>query len=90
MARAVDFQLQGKRALVSGSTAGIGFAIARALAAEGASVIVNGRSEQRTAAAVSAIRDSGLPDADVRGIAADLGGAEGCAKLGHVVRAPLE
>ena len=81
MPGAVDFQLQGKRALVSGSTAGIGFAIARALAAEGARVIVNGRSEQRTAAAVSAIRDSGLPDADVRGIAADLGSAEGCAKL---------
>jgi NAD(P)-dependent dehydrogenase (short-subunit alcohol dehydrogenase family) len=77
----VDFQLLGKRALVSGSTAGIGFAIARELAAEGASVIVNGRTEQRTSAAVAAIRDSGLPDADLRGIAADLGSAEGCAKM---------
>jgi NAD(P)-dependent dehydrogenase (short-subunit alcohol dehydrogenase family) len=83
MAAGVDFQLQGKRALVSGSTAGIGFAIARALAAEGASVIVNGRTEARTAAAVSAIRDSGLPDADLQGIAADLGTAEGCAKMVH-------
>jgi NAD(P)-dependent dehydrogenase (short-subunit alcohol dehydrogenase family) len=81
MARAVDFQLQGKRALVSGSTAGIGWAIARALAAEGATVIVNGRTEQRTSAAVQAIRDSGLPQADVRGVAADLGTAEGCAKV---------
>ncbi|HET7538848.1 MAG TPA: SDR family NAD(P)-dependent oxidoreductase [Polyangiaceae bacterium] len=77
----MDFQLQGKRALISGSTAGIGFAIARALAAEGASVIVNGRTEERTAAAVRAIRDSGLADADVRGIAADLGTAAGCEKL---------
>ncbi|MET0791391.1 MAG: SDR family NAD(P)-dependent oxidoreductase [Polyangiaceae bacterium] len=77
----MDFELRGKRALVSGSTAGIGFAIARALAAEGASVIVNGRSEERTAKAVAAIRASGLPDADLRGIAADLGTAEGCAKL---------
>lgn len=77
----VDFQLQGKRALVSGSTAGIGWAIARALAAEGATVIVNGRTEQRTAAAVKAVRDSGLPQADVRGVAADLGTAEGCAKV---------
>jgi NAD(P)-dependent dehydrogenase (short-subunit alcohol dehydrogenase family) len=77
----MDFELRGKRALVSGSTAGIGFAIARALAAEGASVIVNGRGEERTAKAVTAIRESGLPDADVRGIAADLGSAEGCAKL---------
>jgi NAD(P)-dependent dehydrogenase (short-subunit alcohol dehydrogenase family) len=67
---AVDFQLQGKRALLSGSTAGIGFAIARALAAEGASVIVNGRTEARTQAAVAAIRDSGLPEAAVRGVAA--------------------
>ena len=77
----MDFQLQGKRALVSGSTAGIGFAIARALAAEGARVIVNGRTEERTSAAVRAIRDSGLPDADVRGVAADLGTAAGCAQL---------
>ncbi len=77
----MDFELRGKRALVSGSTAGIGFAIARALAAEGASVIVNGRSDGRTAKAVAAIRESGLPDADVSGIAADLGTAEGCAKL---------
>ena len=44
-------------------------------------MIVNGRSEQRTAAAVLSIRDSGLPDADVRGVAADLGSAQGCAKL---------
>jgi NAD(P)-dependent dehydrogenase (short-subunit alcohol dehydrogenase family) len=80
----MDFELRGKRALVSGSTAGIGFAIARALAAEGASVIVNGRSEERTAKAVAALRAAGpggVPDADVRGIAADLGTAEGCAQL---------
>lgn len=77
----MDFELRGKRALVSGSTAGIGFAIARALAAEGASVIVNGRTAERTARAVATIRESGLPDADVRGIAADLGTAEGCAKM---------
>ncbi len=81
----MDFDLRGKRALVSGSTAGIGFAIARALAAEGASVIVNGRSEERTSKAVAAIRGSGLADADVRGIAADLGTAEGCAKMVSLV-----
>ena len=43
----MDLQLNGKRALVTGSTAGIGFATARELAAEGASVIVNGRSFER-------------------------------------------
>ena len=41
----MDLQLRGKRALVTGSTAGIGFAIAEALAREGATVIVNGRSQ---------------------------------------------
>jgi len=81
MPRAVDFQLQGKRAVVSGSTAGIGLAIARALAAEGATVIVNGRTEERTSAAVRAIVDGGVANAEVRGVAADLGTAEGCAKL---------
>ena len=80
----MDFELRGKRALVSGSTAGIGFAIARALAAEGASVIVNGRTEERTAQAVAAIRE-GLPDADLQGVAADLGTAQGCAKIVQAV-----
>ena len=48
----MDLQLDGKLALVSGSTAGIGYAIARTLAQEGAHVIVNGRSQ----AAVGATR----------------------------------
>ena len=50
----MDFGLTGKRAVVSGSTAGIGFAIAAALAAEGAQAIVNGRTEARVTAAVRA------------------------------------
>src|SRR5580658_7493594 len=48
----MDLQLNGKTALVSGSTAGIGLAIAQALAREGASVIVNGRTEERVQAAM--------------------------------------
>lgn len=50
----MDLQLQGKRALVTGSTASIGWAIARELAAEGASVILNGRDPARLAAALVA------------------------------------
>jgi NAD(P)-dependent dehydrogenase (short-subunit alcohol dehydrogenase family) len=72
----MDLGLKGKTAVVSGSTAGIGFAIAAALAAEGASVVVNGRTEARVAAAVEAVR-RGAKDAEVRGIAADLGTAAG-------------
>ncbi|HWB58285.1 MAG TPA: SDR family oxidoreductase [Chthoniobacteraceae bacterium] len=55
----MDLQLKGKRALVSGSSAGIGFAIAKALANEGASVIVNGRSAVRTKVAAKTITDNG-------------------------------
>lgn len=76
----MDFGLQGKQALVTGSTAGIGWATARALAAEGAHVVVNGRKSERVEAAVAKLRRE-LPGAQVQGIAADLGSAEGCAQL---------
>jgi NAD(P)-dependent dehydrogenase (short-subunit alcohol dehydrogenase family) len=52
----MDLQLKDKRALVSGSTAGIGFAIAGALAREGAAVIVTGRSQQGVDAAIDKLR----------------------------------
>jgi NAD(P)-dependent dehydrogenase (short-subunit alcohol dehydrogenase family) len=76
----MDLQLRGKRAFVSGSTAGIGLAIARELAAEGAEVIVNGRTAARVDAAIAAVR-ADAPDAEVRGVAADVGSAEGCARI---------
>jgi len=76
----VDLELRGKRALVTGSTGGIGYAAARALAAEGAAVIVNGRTQERVDQAVSRIRES-VPDAGVRGVAADLGSLAGCDAL---------
>ncbi len=66
----MNLQLKGKTALVSGSTAGIGLAIATALAAEGASVIVNGRTQKRVD---SAVKQSGA----AHGIAADLGAEAG-------------
>ncbi|RZI67760.1 MAG: SDR family NAD(P)-dependent oxidoreductase, partial [Variovorax sp.] len=52
----MDLKLTGKLALVSGSTAGIGYAIAAALAAEGARVIVNGRTQASVDAAVASLR----------------------------------
>ena len=67
----MDLQLKGKLALVSGSTAGIGFASARALAAEGARVIVNGRTEARVAEAAEKIRRA-HPAAELELFAADL------------------
>lgn len=69
----MNLQLEGKRALVTGSTAGIGFAIAEALANEGARVIVNGRTQKRVDEALAKLKG------DVQGIAADLGTAEGAA-----------
>ena len=76
----MDLGLRGRRALVTGSTLGIGFAAARQLAAEGASVIINGRSAERVDEAVGRLR-AAIPDADVQGIAADLGTADGCARV---------
>jgi NAD(P)-dependent dehydrogenase (short-subunit alcohol dehydrogenase family) len=72
----MDLQLENKRALISGSTAGIGYAIAEALAQEGAHVIVNGRTQQRVASAIKRINDT-KPRGRVDGLAADLGTADG-------------
>ena len=74
----MDLGLAGKTAVVSGSTAGIGLAIATALAAEGAPVVINGRTEARVAAAIKRIRGE-VPGAQVDGVAADLGTQDGVA-----------
>jgi NAD(P)-dependent dehydrogenase (short-subunit alcohol dehydrogenase family) len=76
----MDLKLDGRTAIVTGSTAGIGLAIAVALAEEGARVVVNGRTPARVAAAVRAVR-ARAPEASVDGVAADLGTAEGAAAL---------
>jgi NAD(P)-dependent dehydrogenase (short-subunit alcohol dehydrogenase family) len=68
----MDLQLTGKTAFVSGSTQGIGYAIAAALLGEGAEVIINGRDDARLRKAVGTLR-AAFPDATVSGIAADLG-----------------
>jgi NAD(P)-dependent dehydrogenase (short-subunit alcohol dehydrogenase family) len=72
----MDLRLTGKIALVTGSTAGIGFAMAKSLASEGAHVHVNGRTQERVDAAVAAIR-SHVAAAKVDGIAADFSSSTG-------------
>lgn len=77
----MNLQVAGKHALVTGSTAGIGYAIARALAAEGARVAVNGRDEGGTHSAVERLRRELGASADVHACAADLADAAGCARM---------
>jgi NAD(P)-dependent dehydrogenase (short-subunit alcohol dehydrogenase family) len=71
----MNLKLENKTALVTGSTAGIGFAIARSLAAEGTRVIVNGRTEERVSEAIASIRKS-HPNAKLEPLAANLANAE--------------
>lgn len=76
----MDLGLTSKLALITGSTAGIGFATAEALAREGARVIINGRTSARVDAAVTQLRKS-LGRADIQGLAADVATAAGCASV---------
>ena len=72
----MDLQLSDKRALVTGSTAGIGLAIGSTLAGEGATVIINGRSEKRVAEAIENIRQK-HPHAKLEALVGDLSKLEG-------------
>jgi NAD(P)-dependent dehydrogenase (short-subunit alcohol dehydrogenase family) len=76
----MKIDLTGKTALVTGSTAGIGHAIAKGLATTGAEVVVNGRSQAKVDAAVAALTKA-VPGAKLRGVAADVSTAEGCKAL---------
>jgi NAD(P)-dependent dehydrogenase (short-subunit alcohol dehydrogenase family) len=76
----MDLRLSDKTAFISGSTAGIGWATARRLADEGATVIVNGRTQKRVDDAIRRI-ESDIDGADVHGVAADLGTADGVAAV---------
>jgi NAD(P)-dependent dehydrogenase (short-subunit alcohol dehydrogenase family) len=72
----MDLQLTGKTALVSGSTAGIGLAIAKELAEEGAHVTINGRTAERVQHAMEEIRAT-HPKGKIEGVAADLATSAG-------------
>lgn len=76
----MDLHLHGATALVSGSTRGIGYAVAERLAAEGARVIVNGRGTEPVEAAVARLR-SAHPGAGHTGLVADLADAAGAERL---------
>jgi NAD(P)-dependent dehydrogenase (short-subunit alcohol dehydrogenase family) len=76
----MKIDLIGKTALVTGSTAGIGLAIAKGLAASGARVIVNGRKQQSVDRAIAAVHES-VAAAAVSGVAADVSTASGCSTL---------
>ena len=76
----MELGLNGKHALVTGSTAGIGYAIARGLAAEGAHVVLTGRTEANVDAALARLRQA-MPEAKVSGVAADCATAEGAATV---------
>lgn len=76
----MHIDLSSRTAIVTGSTAGIGLAIAKGLAGTGAHVVVTGRTQARVDEALAAIR-AAQPDAKLSGVAADLGTAEGAAHL---------
>jgi NAD(P)-dependent dehydrogenase (short-subunit alcohol dehydrogenase family) len=73
----MKIDLSGKTALVTGSTTGIGHAIARGLAAAGATVTVNGRTQAKVDTAVAALAKM-VPGAKIRGVAADVSTVAGC------------
>lgn len=76
----MDLQLKSKTAFISGSTRGIGFAIAKQLLLEGAKVIINGRTAENTAAAIKRLQLE-VPAAKVSGIAADFANADDIGRL---------
>ena len=76
----MDLELTSYTALVSGSTAGIGLAIATMLAQEGASVIINGRTSERVDNAIAQVKQT-VPNAKLQGVVADLGTQAGASEL---------
>jgi NAD(P)-dependent dehydrogenase (short-subunit alcohol dehydrogenase family) len=76
----MKIDLSGKRALVTGSSGGIGYAIAKGLAEAGAAVVINSRSDKSVNDAVARLQAE-LPGASVSGVAADLGDAQGVEAL---------
>jgi NAD(P)-dependent dehydrogenase (short-subunit alcohol dehydrogenase family) len=81
----MNIDLTGRKAVVTGSTAGIGRAIAEGLARAGAAVVINGRGQERVAATLRELREL-FPKGEFTGVSADLATPEGAADL--FARAP--
>jgi len=81
----LTIDLSGKTAVVTGSTTGIGLAIAKSLAKAGASVVINGRTPSTVQMAISAIQ-AHAPGSAVQGVSADLGTLKGCQTLVEQVK----
>jgi NAD(P)-dependent dehydrogenase (short-subunit alcohol dehydrogenase family) len=79
-AQAMDLQLKGKTALITGSTGGIGYGIAKVLLAEGAEVIINGRTQQSVDKAAASLKQ--VTGKMPLGFAGDMSKAEDIARLG--------
>lgn len=76
----MNIEFKDRAALMTGSTAGIGYAIAEGLARAGATVVINGRTQERVDAALQTLRER-VPNANLIGVAADVATQEGCAAL---------
>ena len=76
----MDLKIAGRRALVTGSSSGIGYAIAEALACEGAEVILNGRSKKNIDAAMGRLQKA-VPGAASRAVVADASTAKGAQRI---------
>ncbi|MBB5634411.1 NAD(P)-dependent dehydrogenase (short-subunit alcohol dehydrogenase family) [Pedobacter cryoconitis] len=76
----MDLQLKSKTAFISGSTQGIGFAIAKQLLNEGTKVIINGRTQEKVDLAIQSLIKA-IPDADISGIATDFTDTAAVSKL---------
>jgi len=76
----MNLKIDNKIALITGSTMGIGFATAKKLASEGASIVINGRNKKNVDEAIKKIQDE-VKNANILGVVADLSTSEGCFKL---------
>jgi NAD(P)-dependent dehydrogenase (short-subunit alcohol dehydrogenase family) len=76
----MKIDLSGKTAIVTGSTEGIGYAIAVGLAEAGARVVVNGRTQAKVDEALAGLKNK-VPNAEAEGFAGDLSTADGCTAL---------